>query len=162
MLFKKEIFETFGNFREEFFAAEDRLFLSMLSINGIKFQYILFIGGWRRQHNNNMTKKRLLIHRNMIHYYKTLNNINEVYEYVQKHFCYSGHEMMNANMSYMYYLDIINGTSSLQLHEIRNLFKKENLQFFPIPIPAVRSRGSRFFLKAYIIRWLRKITTLAK
>ena len=157
LLFKKEIFERFGNFPESLYAAEDRFFLSLLSMNDIKFQYIPLIGGSRRQHTLNMTKNRLHIYQNMIQYYKSLNQIKDTEKYLRRKFGFGCLEMINANMTFMYYGDIVSGASISKLRKIRHIILSEDLQFYTGPIPNCHINTPSFFMKAFILRWLNKI-----
>ncbi len=135
LLFRKDIFSEYGHFPEDLKAAEDRCFLSILSLKGVKFHYFPFIGGYRRQHSHNMNMNRLHIYQNMINYYHRINAIEIAEHYINKQFGYTGPEMMLANLTNMYFKDIIYGISRNTLKHIRKLFRKENVRFFYDPIP---------------------------
>ena len=157
LLIKKELFEKHGIFDEELRACEDRYFLSKLAVAGVKFNYFPFIGGLRRIHQYNMNKNRLYIFENAIKYYKKINKDLGDNFFVKK-YGFSGYQMMCANLTYMYGVDISRGIGNAVLKSIKDLLKKEGIYFFTEPISLMSGslKTSRFFLKAFLKRW-RKI-----
>lgn len=153
MLIKKELFDKFGLFDEELTACEDRYFFSKLSSEGISFKYFPFIGGFRRQHKSNMNKDRLHIVRNTIRFYKKING--ELGDsYFIKRFSYPGHEMMSANLTYVYLINIGEGTCSKYLKNIRKLLSKENIKFNAGPIPSGFKKFKQ--VKLFLVFYLRR------
>lgn len=154
LLIRKELFSKFGLFDEELTACEDRYFFSKLAAAGVSFKYFPFIGGFRRLHKSNMNKDRLHIVENTIRYYKKLNS--ELGErYFIERFGYPGHEMMSANLTYVYLNDIGAGTCSKDLKDIRNLLSNENIKFDAKAIPSgfKRFKLGKLFLVCYLRRW---------
>ena len=134
LLIKKDIFERFGLFDEDLKAVEDRYYFSKLAFSNVAFDYFKFMGGFRRLHSKNMNREKILIIENTIFYYnKIVDEIDASY-FIEK-FCYSGYEMMCANLTYIYSARILDGTSIKELQKIKELFKKEGIKFFPEPIP---------------------------
>ncbi len=146
LLFKKRIFNEFGGFPEDLGASEDRFFLSLLALNGVKFNYFPFIGGCRRRHKNNMTKDRLHIYRNMVRYYTKINDYPKAKEYIKDNFVHSGHELMRANLTYMFLKDIAEGLPFSHLERIRRMLRSEGGFFLFHPIPSTRLPFKAFFL----------------
>lgn len=153
LLFRKDVFSEYGLFPEKLKAAEDRFFLSVLSLKGVKFHYYPFIGGYRRRHLHNMNINRLHIYNNMIQYYHMINEINLAKQYIKKKFGYTHHEMMRANLSNMYFKDIAYGLPRNMLKQIRKLFQKEKLRFFFDPIPCGAIPNKLLPLSANLSRW---------
>lgn len=157
LLFKREIFTRYGNFPEDLTAAEDRYFLSILALNKIKFCYYPIIGGFRRLHNQNMNKNRLHIYQNMIKFYRKLNQYKPATDYIKKQFDYSIHQMMRANITYMYLGDIAGGIPVSVLRQIKKLISNEDIRFFfrPIPQNTLTLKSHFLYLIAYILRYRR-------
>lgn len=134
LLIKRELFNKFGLFDEELTACEDRYLLCKFAAAKVDFKYFPFIGGFRRLHKDNMNKDRLHIVENTIRYYKKLNEeLGERY-FIEK-FGYSGVQMMNANLTFMYFAYVREGTSRKELKQIKKLLSKEKLKFDAEPIP---------------------------
>ena len=135
LLFNKNIFEDFGLFNEELYVNEDRLYFSKLSLSGVKFSYIPLIGGFRRLHSNNINKNREHVYQNSIKFYNQIHeSIDDQNHYSE--FYYSKYDMMCANLTYMFLLDISSGISTKNLYKLRKLLKKENIKFVFEPIPS--------------------------
>lgn len=134
LLIKKDIFDRFGLFDEDLRAVEDRYYFSKLAFSNVAFDYFQFIGGFRRLHSKNMNKDTILIIENTIHYYnKIVDEIDDDY-FIEK-FCYSGYEMMCANLTHIYSKRILDGTSIKILSKIKKIFEREGIKFFSEPIP---------------------------
>ena len=157
LLFKKDVFIKYDNFPEDLTAAEDRYFLSILALNNIKFCYYPYIGGFRRLHNRNMNKNRLHIYQNMIKFYRKLNQYKPATDYIKKQFDYSCHQMMRANITYMYLSDIAKGIPIPVLSQIKKLITNEGIRFFfrAIPPNNVKPKTQFLYLIAYIRRYRR-------
>ena len=155
LMFKNDVFAMYGNFPENFTAAEDRYFLSILALNNIKFHYYPYIGGFRRIHTRNMNKNRLHIYQNMIKFYRKLNQYKPAIDYIEKKFDYSGHQMMRANITYMYLSDIVGATSISELRQIKKLLMDEEIRLFfrPISHKKIKLNNHLFHLLAYIRRY---------
>jgi glycosyltransferase involved in cell wall biosynthesis len=154
LLIKKDVFERFGMFDEDLKAVEDRYYFSKLAFNKVQFNYFQFKGGFRRLHSKNMNKDKIHIFENVILYYnKIIDEIDDSY-FIEK-FCYSGYEMMCANLTYIYSARILDGTSIKELQKINGLLKKEGIKFFSEPIPLEARKFSKEpkiffgFLKKY-------------
>lgn len=163
LLIKKDIFEQFGSFDEDLKAVEDRYFFSKLAYKGITFDYFKFMGGFRRLHSRNMNKNKIHIIENTILYYnKIIDEIDESY-FIGK-FCYSGYEMMCANLTYIYTLRIVDGTSIKELSKIKELFEQGGIRFFSEPIPFEFRKFNRepIILCVNLKRWKRKIKLFMK
>lgn len=137
LLINKEIFDRFGLFDEDLKAVEDRYYFSKLAFNKVPFDYFQFMGGFRRLHSRNMNKDKIHIIENIILYYnKIIDEIDEAYEaYFIEKFCYSGYEMMLANLTHIYSKRIMDGTCIKVLSKIKKIFEKEGIKFFSEPIP---------------------------
>jgi hypothetical protein len=159
LLVKREIFEKFGLFDEELKACEDRYFLSIIAAAGIKFNYFPFIGGFRRIHQCNMNKDRLHIIENTIKYYKKINRELGENFFIEK-YGFTGYQMMHANLTYIYGLDIAKGIEKAELKKISNLLKNEDINFIaePIPLDFENYKLKRFFFNAYLRRWWKKLS----
>jgi len=156
LLLKKEIFEKFGLFDEGLKACEDRYLLSILSAAGINFDYFLFIGGFRRLHKNNMNKNKFHIVKNLVKYYKKMNEkLGDLY-FIQK-FDYTGYQMMCANLTYCFGAHISNGIKINELWKIKKLLNKEEIRFNAKPIPRKIKKVKLeilFFLISFLKRWI--------
>ena len=142
LLIKKSVFEQFGLFDEDLKAVEDRYYFSKLAFNKVQFNYFQFKGGFRRLHSKNMNKDKIHIFENVILYYnKIIDEIDD--SYFIENFCYSGYEMMCANLTYIYSARILDGTSIKELQQIKGLFKKEGIKFFSEPIPLEARKFSK-------------------
>lgn len=163
LLVKREIFKKFGLFDEELKACEDRYFLSRIAAAGIKFNYFPFIGGFRRIHKCNMNKDRLHIIENTIKYYKKINRELGENFFIEK-YGFTGYQMMCANLTYTYGLDIAKGIEKADLKKISNLLKNENINFDaePIPLGFKKYKLRRFFFNAYLRRWWKKLSKGSK
>jgi glycosyltransferase involved in cell wall biosynthesis len=134
LLIKKEIFDRFGFFDKNLKAVEDRYYFSKLAFYKVPFYYFKFTGGFRRLHSKNMNKDKILIIENTILYYnKIIDEIDDDY-FIEK-FCYSGYEMMCANLTHIYSKRIMDGTSIKVLSKIKKIFEEEGIKFFSEPIP---------------------------
>lgn len=163
LLIRRDIFERFGLFDEDLKAVEDRYFFSKLAFERIVFDYFPFMGGFRRQHQNNMNKNKIFIIENIILYYnKIIDEIDESY-FIEK-FCYSGYEMMCANLTHLYSLRIIDGTSVKELAKIKELFAVGGINFFsePIPFEFRKFKKEPMILYSYLRRWKRGIVSYMK
>ncbi|MFC1884627.1 glycosyltransferase family 2 protein [Thermodesulfobacteriota bacterium] len=138
LLFKKDIFDKYGEFPEDLGASEDRFYLSVLALNGVTFDYFPFIGGGRRRHRGNMTGNRMHIYRNMVRYYEKINGHPVGAEYIKDNYNYTGKEMMRANLTHMFLKDIAEGFSIPVLLGIRNMLREKGISFFFRPIPSTR------------------------
>lgn len=159
LLVKREIFEKYGLFDEELTACEDRYFLSRIAAAGIKFNYFPFIGGFRRIHQCNMNKDRLHIVKNTIKYYKKINRELGENFFIEK-YGYAGYQMMCANLTYIYGLDIAKGIEKAELKKISNFLKNKDINFVaePIPLGFKKYKLRRFFFNAYLRRWWKKLS----
>jgi len=157
LLLKREIFKKFGLFDEELKACEDRHFLSRIAAAGEKFNYFPFIGGFRRIHQFNMNIDRLHIIENTVKYYKKINRELGENFFIEK-YGYTGHQMMCANLTYIYGLNIAQGIEKTELKNILNILKNEKINFVaePIPLDFEKYKLRRYFFNAYLRRW-RKI-----
>jgi hypothetical protein len=146
LLFRRAIFDTYGEFPEDLKASEDRFYLSVLALNEIGFDYFPFIGGGRRRHRSNMTRNRMHIYRNMVRYYTKINDHPKAKEYINNNFPYPGHKMMRANLTYMFLKDMAEGVSFSYLQRIKKMLRDEGVSFFFHPIPSPRFPVKAFFL----------------
>jgi len=158
LLLKREIFKKFGLFDEELKACEDRHFLSRIAAAGGKFNYFPFIGGFRRIHQFNMNIDRLHIIENTVIYYKKINRELGENFFIEK-YGYTGHQMMCANLTYIYGLDIARGIEKAELKKISNILKNEDINFFaePIPLDFEKYKLRRFFFNAHLRRCWKKL-----
>lgn len=157
LLFKKEIFDRYGQFPVDLKAAEDRFFLSNLALNGEKFDYYPFIGGARRLHNNNMNLNRIHIYANMIEYYSRINQSEKSLSYFKNKTKFNANQLMNANITYMFFQDIENGISLNNLFNIIKLLIKKRIKFSFKPAP-----GRHFLITPFISLTKRSIRRLKK
>jgi len=163
LLIKKEIFERFGLFDQDLKAVEDRYYFGKLAFSGVTFYYFNFMGGFRRLHSRNMNKDKILIIENIILYYnKIIDEIDESY-FIEK-FCYSGYEMMCSNLTYIYSVRIIDGTSMKELNKIKDLFVKEGIKFFsePIPFEFRKFKKEPMILFSYFLKCKKEIKAFMK
>ena len=163
LLIKKDIFKRFGLFDEDLKAAEDRYYLSKLAFNNVTFDYFQFMGGFRRLHSRNMTKDKILNIQNIILYYnKIVDEIDD--SFFIKKFCYSGYEMMCANLTHIYSKRILDGTSIKVLSKIRKIFEREGIKFFsePIPLKARKFNKEPIIFYGFLRNCKRKIKLLLK
>ncbi len=166
LLIKKDIFKRFGFFEEDLKAIEDRHFFSKLAFNKVTFDYFQFMGGFRRLHSRNMNKDKIHIIENVILYYnKIIDEIDEADEaYFIENFCYSGYEMMCANLTYIYSIRIIEGTSLKELHKIKELLDRQGISFFsePIPFEVRKFKKKPIIIYGYLKRWKKNIKLFMK
>jgi len=163
LLIKKDVFERFGLFNEDLKAVEDRYYLSKLAFSKIAFDYFEFIGGYRRLHSKNMNKDKIFIIENTILYYnKIIDEIDDTY-FVEK-FCYSGYEMMCANLTYLYSRRIVEGTNVKELIRIRELLAKNGIKFFsdPIPFEFRNFKKEPMVLFCYFVKYKREIMSFLR
>jgi len=160
LLIKREVFEKFGLFDEELKANEDRHFFSKLAFKGVIFDCFPFIGGFRRLHQYNMNKDKFHMMENTIRYYKKINKEIGGQYFIEK-FSYTGYEMMRANLTHIYSVRIVDGTSRKELNEIRKLFRREGIKFYskPIPFGFRKFKSQPMFLYCYLKRWRRKFAS---
>lgn len=134
LLIKKDVFNRFGLFDEDLKAVEDRYYFSKLTVSNVAFDYFQFMGGFRRLHSRNMNKDKILIIENTILFYnKIIDEIDDDY-FIEK-FCYSGYEMMCANLTHIYSKRIMDGTNIKVLSKIKKIFEGAGIKFFSEPIP---------------------------
>jgi glycosyltransferase involved in cell wall biosynthesis len=166
LLIKKDIFERFGLFDEDLKAAEDRYYFSKLAFNKVAFDYFQFMGGFRRLHSRNMNKDKIHIIENVILYYnKIIDEIDETDEkYFLEKFCYSGYEMMCANLTHLYSVRIIDGTSAKELSKIKDLLAAGGINFFsePIPFELRKFKKEPMIFFSYLVKWKRKFKSFIK
>jgi glycosyltransferase involved in cell wall biosynthesis len=135
LLFHRSIIETHGGFEVDLQAAEDRYYLSLLTLKRVPFVYYPFIGGGRRLHGSNMNKDRLHIYCNMIKFYQRINSNPLAIDYFEKKVdCTS---LMNANLTFMFLHDIESSIPLAILRKIKDHLNREGVQFtyeyFPMP-----------------------------
>ena len=154
MIIRKDIFSKFGVFDEELTACEDRFFFSRLSASGVRFRYFPYMGGVRRLHEKSMNKNRLHIIKNTIEFYIKINNELGDRYFVDK-FAYTGHEMMKANLTYIYATYTGEGACKSELRQIKGLLNENKLKFFADPIPGRMSvfKLQSLIISAHLRRW---------
>ena len=162
LLFSRAVFDAYGQFPEDLKASEDRFYLSVLALNKIDFEYFPFIGGFRTRHEKNMTLNRLHIYRNMVRYYEKIHEYPKAQEYIRNHFIYNRHEMMRANLSYMFLKDMAEGLSFLKLSRIKSMLRGQGISFLFQPIPSDRSsfKGPSLIMLSLWRRYSRAVFSL--
>ncbi len=154
LLLKREVFRENGGFDIELKAAEDRYFLSKLALKKENFYYYPFIGGGRRLHGRNMNLNRIMIYENMIKYYKRINKLVTACPImVMENNKFTAHQMMEANLTYMYLGDIANGTSRPILNKIKYLLHNNKIKYNYAPIPNAPGITNSLLLNALLRRW---------
>ena len=138
LLFNKNIFKN-HRFPVNLKAAEDRYFLSILSLDGHVFKYFPYIGGGRRLHSNNMNKNRVHIYENMIKYYMELSKNKLAVKYIEGRSNDSIDIIMRDNISYLYLRDFENCVPRKTLKEISRILSKHSIDkcFSGLPFPDV-------------------------
>jgi len=154
ILLKKELFDRFGPFATDLTACEDRHFFSRLAAGGVVFAYFPFIGGSRRVHGQSMNRDRFHIIGNILRYYQKLNaELGD--DYFFGRYGFSGYDLMCANLTYLYLVEVGRGATGKELLFIRQVMKENGIRRFTGPIPP----GPRRFklplslLKAYLNRF---------
>lgn len=164
LLFHRSIIETHGGFEVDLRAAEDRYYLSLLTLKEVPFLYYPFIGGGRRLHGSNMNKDRLHIYCNMIKYYQRINSDPLAIEYFEKKMTCTPTSLMNANLCYMFLRDLEAGTPLPILRKIKDHLNRNGIQFnfehfpmldlpfkpFLLPTLAISRRWRRFAKKIFM------------
>ncbi len=154
VLMKRELFDRFGPFAQDLTACEDRHLFSRMAVSGVVFHYFPFIGGSRRIHGASMNRDRFHIVGNILGYYLKLNaELGE--DYFVPRCGRTGYELMCANLTYLYLLEIGRGASGKELRFIRRLMKENRLRLFAAAIPSAprRFKVPLSLLKAYINRF---------
>ncbi len=142
LIFHKDIFNKYGLFEEELNANEDRFFLAKLSYSGVTFSYIPFIGGYYRKHSESMNSDPVFIITSTIEYYLKINRfVGE--KYVFDRFGYSGYQMMCANCTFFYFIQIRNGVNRKILSNIKKVLKNNGIAFFVKPLDS-RFKKNKF------------------
>ena len=154
LLLGRGVIERFGFFDEELRACEDRLYFSRLAAAGVEFKYFPFIGGFRRQHGYNMNRKRFEMVKNIVGFYRKLDE-ELGGEFIEKKFGFNSRQMISANLTCIYISDIAGGTPWAEVGRIKKLISDEGFDIYvePVPPAGTRFKLARLFLSAYCKRW---------
>lgn len=159
LLIKRTIFEQYGLFDESLKAHEDRFFFSKLAIANVKFDYFPFVGAYRRRHKENMTKRINHIIKYGLEYYKKMCGEVDDSFFIDR-YGFTGRELMNTNMTYIYLSYIASGVKRRQLNMIKNTLSKNGMQFTIQAIPDyiisknIPCRYLCYLLKRYYKRYI--------
>lgn len=155
LIFHKDIFDKYGLFEEDLNANEDRFFLAKLSYSGVTFRYIPFIGGYYRKHSESMNADPVFIITSTIEYYLKINRfVGE--KYIFDSFGYSGYQMMCANCTFYYFIQIRNGIKREILKNIKKVLKKNEIAFFVEPLDSrfKKNKLRKMIFACYLERYI--------
>jgi len=161
LLFNRNIFEKYGFFDEDLEANEDRFYLAKLSYSGVKFRYIPFIGGYYRRHSKSMNADPVFIITSSIKFYLKINKFTGE-EFIFNKFGFSGYQMICANCTFYYFIQIRNGIKREILNNIKKALKKNRITFFAEPLDSrfKKNKFRKMLLACYFERYTRFIRSL--
>lgn len=153
-LLKREVAESVGGFDKNLRAAEDPYFLVKVTFTGKEIKYFPYLGCVYRKHHQSMTEDRYSVMKNIIKYYKKINQYAGE-EFIKDKFGYSGYQMMCANVTYIYAYFVKSRVGWSDLKRIKELIKTEGIKFNtdPIPLSPDKFKSPLLFLEAYLQRW---------
>ena len=155
LIFHKDIFNKYGLFEEDLKSNEDRIYLAKLSYFGVKFRYIPFVGGYYRKHSGSSTTDQIFTITSTIKFYLKINKfVGE--KYVFDSFGYSGYQMMSANCTFYYFIQIRNGIKREILKNIKRVLKTNEITFFVEPLDSrfKKNKFRKMLLACYFERYL--------
>ncbi|MCK5004740.1 MAG: glycosyltransferase [Candidatus Aminicenantes bacterium] len=154
LIFNRKIFDKYGLFDEDLKANEDRFYLAKLSYSGVKFRYIPFVGGYYRKHSESMNADPEFIITSTIKFYLKINKVVGE-KYIFDSFGYSGYQMMCANCTFYYFIQIRNGIKGEILKNIKKVLRENGIIFFVEPLDSrfKKNKFRKMLLACYFERY---------